>query len=169
MLIFERLLDLIINVWDTLIPFFIVDQTEMGIIKRLGLYTRTVGPGLRFKWPLIEEYEGETVVMTTVSLDSQTLTTFDDKSVVISAIVTYTISDIKKYLLNMYDPEEVLGDITMGEIQARVSEIEYINIFDVQQSVLPLIRKKLRDYGIKVKMVTFVDLGAVRSIRLIQS
>ena len=168
MLLLDKLLDIIINFKDAIAIFFIVDDTEMGIVKRLGIYTRTVEPGLRFKWPLIEEYETEMVVTTTLSMDSQTLTTFDDKSVVISAIVTYSISDIKKYLLNMYDPEEVLADITMGEIQARVSEINYINIFDVQQSVLPLVRNKLKNYGIKVKTVTFVDLGAVRSIRLIQ-
>jgi hypothetical protein len=68
----------------------------------------------------------------------------------------------------MYDCEEVLADITMGEIQSKVSEINYVDLFEVEKTVLPMVRKKLKDYGIKVKMVTFIDLGAVRSIRLIQ-
>jgi regulator of protease activity HflC (stomatin/prohibitin superfamily) len=165
---FERLLDLIIGLKDSLSPVFIVDQTEMGIVKRLGLFKRVVEPGLRWKWPVLEAEETETVVVTTLNLTAQTLTTFDDKSIVISAIVTYSISDIKKYLLNMYDCEEVLADITMGEIQSKVSEINYVDLFEVEKTVLPMVRKKLKDYGIRVKMVTFIDLGAVRSIRLIQ-
>jgi len=165
---FERLLDLLIGLKDTLSPVFIVDQTEMGIVKRLGLFKRVVEPGLRWKWPILEAEETETVVITTLNLSSQTLTTFDDKSIVISAIVTYSINDIKKYLLNMYDCEEVLADITMGVIQTKVSEINYVDLFEVEKTVLPMVRNKLKDYGIKVKMVTFIDLGAVRSIRLIQ-
>ena len=162
------MLDILIGLKDSLSPVFIVDQTEMGIVKRLGLFERVVEPGLRWKWPIVEEEETETVVVTTLNLTAQTLTTFDDKSIVISAIVTYSISDIKKYLLNMYDCEEVLADITMGVIQTKVSEINYIDLFEVEGRVLPMVRKKLKDYGIKVRMVTFIDLGAVRSIRLIQ-
>jgi len=165
---FERILDLLIGLKDTLSPVFIIDQTEMGIVKRLGMCNRVVSPGLRWKWPIIEEEESETVVVTTLNLTSQTLTTFDDKSIVISAIVTYSINDIKKYLLNMYDCEEVIADITMGVIQTKVSEINYVDLFEVEKTVLPAVRNKLKDYGIKVKMVTFIDLGAVRSIRLIQ-
>ena len=165
---FERILDLLIGFKDSLSPVFVVDQIEMGIVKRLGLFKRVVEPGLRWKWPIIEAEETETVVITTLNLSSQTLTTFDDKSIVISAIVTYSINDIKKYLLNMYDCEEVLADITMGVIQTKVSEISYVDLFEVEKTVLPMVRNKLKDYGIKVRMVTFIDLGAVRSIRLIQ-
>jgi len=165
---FERILDLLIGLKDSLSPVFIVDQTEMGIVKRLGLFKREVAPGLRWKWPILEAEETETVVITTLNLSSQTLTTFDDRSIVISAIVTYSINDIKKYLLNMYDCEEVLADITMGVIQTKISEINYVDLFEVEKAVLPMVRNKLKDYGIKVKMVTFIDLGAVRSIRLIQ-
>ena len=168
MIIFEKIFDLIIDLMDTLSPVFVVDQTERGIVKRFGLFRREVGPGLRWKLPFLNTYETETVVTTTLGLSSQTLTTFDDKSIVISAIVNYSIVDIKKYLLNMYDGEEVLADTTMGVIQTKISEINYVDLFEVEKSVLPLVRNKLKDYGIKVKMVTFIDLGAVRSIRLIQ-
>ena len=168
MIIFEKLFDLIVDLLDNASPVFIVDQTELGIIKRFGIYKRLVQPGLCWKVPFLETYETETVVLTTLSLSAQTLTTFDDKSVVISAIVAYSITDIAKYLLNMYDGEEVLADITMAEIQAKVSQVNYVDIFEVQDAVLPLVRKKLRDFGIKIKTVTFIDLGAVRSIRLIQ-
>ena len=168
MLIFEKLFDFVVDTLDQISPAFIVDQTELGIIKRFGLYKRLASPGLCWKIPFIESYETETVVLTTLSLSAQTLTTLDDRSIVISAIVAYSITDIAKYLLNMYDSEEVLADITMGEIQEKVSQTNYEDIFEVQDAVLPLVRKKLRDFGIKIKTVTFIDLGAARSIRLIQ-
>lgn len=168
MLIFEKIFDLIISVADQVSPVFILDQTELGIIKRFGMYKRLALPGVCWKIPFIESQESETVVLTTLSLRAQTLTTYDDKSIVISAIVAYSINDIAKYLLNMYDGEEVLADITMGAIQEQVAQTSYVDIFEVQEAVLPLVRKKLRDFGIKIKTVTFIDLGAVRSIRLIQ-
>lgn len=168
MLIFEKIFDFIVGAIDKISPVFIIDQTELGIIKRFGIYQRLANPGLRWKIPFLEVYETETVVLTTLNLSAQTLTTYDDRSIVITAIVAYSINDIAKYLLNMYDGEEVLADITMGAIQEQVAKTSYVDIFEVQDAVLPLVRKKLRDFGIKIKTVTFIDLGAVRSIRLIQ-
>lgn len=165
---FSRFIELIVDSWSVITPFFIVDQTESGIIKRLGIYNRRAHAGIAWKWPLIESYETETILITTLGLNSQTLTTKDHKSVVISAIIKYKIQDVKLYLLNVYEPEDVLADITMGEIQKKVTKTNYSDLLKIEKKILPVVAKSVEEYGICVQSVTFIDIGAVKSIRLIQ-
>jgi len=165
---FSRFIELVVDSWSVITPFFIVDQTESGIIKRLGIYNRRALSGIVWKWPLIESYETETILITTLGLNSQTLTTKDHKSVVISAIIKYKIQDVKLYLLNVYEPEDVLADVTMGEIQKKVTKTNYNDLLKIEKKILPKVAKSVEEYGISVQSVTFIDIGAVKSIRLIQ-
>lgn len=164
----DRLFDLIVTFWERISPFIVIDQTERGIIKRLGIFNREIDPGLRFKWFFIETCETATTIVTTLGLNSQTLTTKDDKSIVISAIVKYNIEDVKLYLLNVYDSVDVLADVTMGEIQKKVAKTNYTDLSKVERAILRKVRSSVKDYGIHVHIVTFIDIGAVKSIRLIQ-
>lgn len=164
----ERLLDVISDLWEYLTPVSVIDQTEQGIVKRLGIYQRTLQPGLHFKLPLLETIESETTVITTLGLNSQTLTTLDNKSVVISAIIKYHIEDVALYLLKVYDSEDVLADTTMGEIKKQVTKTAYQDLSTVERKILPKVRRSVKEYGVMVHAVTFIDIGAVKSIRLIQ-
>jgi len=165
---FDKIFDFISLFWDVITPAFIIDQTEHGIIKRLGIFNREAPPGLRWKWFFIESYESESTLITTLGLNSQTLTTKDNKSIVISAIIKYRIQDVKTYLLTVYEPEDVLADVTMGEIQKQVKKTDYIGLLKVERKILPKVRKAVKDYGVIIEGITFIDIGAVKSIRLIQ-
>ena len=164
----DRIFDFIDRFWEIITPVFIVDQTEHAIIKRLGIFHREALPGLRWKWFFLESYETESTIITTLGLNSQTLTTKDNKSVVISAIIKYKIQDVKLYLLTVYDPEDVLADVTMGEIQKQVTKTNYEDLLKVEKKILPKVRKTVKEYGVHIHAITFIDIGAVRSIRLIQ-
>jgi len=111
---FEKLVAYISERIDRLLPWVELTDTDAGIVLRFGKYSRSVGPGLNLKWPIIEQVLTETIVITTLPLRSQTLTTKDGKSVVVSSIVKYAIKDVKPYLLEIWDAVDVLGDTTMG-------------------------------------------------------
>jgi len=102
-------------------------------------------------------------------LRPQTLTTYVDLTVVISAIVKYHIADVRAYLLDIWDSADVLNDVTLGAIKKIVASHDYSDLQDheIEQDVLAIIQQEAEKFGVHVHNVTFSDLGRVRSIRLI--
>ena len=67
---FDKILDWIASVWDSLMPFTILAPYEAAAIARLGVYHRSLGPG-GFHWMFpfgIEEQYSDIVVRRTTSL-----------------------------------------------------------------------------------------------------
>jgi regulator of protease activity HflC (stomatin/prohibitin superfamily) len=166
---FEKLIDVVLQGWSILKPGFIVRDYEGCVVLRLGKYHRTVSPGFHLKWPLIESDLITTTAITTLELRPQTLTTLDNKSIVISAVVKYQIKDVKPFLLEIWDSVDVLKDVTMGAIRQTVSKLPYASLNDptVETTVLELVRKEVNQFGFKIYRITFADLGEIRSLRLI--
>lgn len=166
---FERLIDLLITGWTRLAPAEIVQVYEGGVVLRLGKYQRTVGPGLVWKWPVIDTVFLANTVITTMRLLPQSLTTKDDVGVVIAAMVRYQITDVKPFVCEVYDQKDVLADISMGSIRRAVLKLTYKELVegDPEATVTKLVRDSVNKFGFKIYQVTFLDLARVRSLRLI--
>jgi len=166
---FEKLIDVILQGWSIIKPAFIVLAYESGVVLRFGKFSRSVDPGLHFKWPLIETTLVTTTAITTLELRPQTLTTLDNKSIVVSAVVKYQIKDVKPFLLEIWDSVDVLKDVTMGAIRQTIGTLQYSTLSSpsVELQVLELVRKEVNQFGFKIHRVTFTDLGEIRSFRLI--
>ena len=167
---FEKLLDLLAQIWDRVSPLEIIKEYEGAVVLRFGRYNRTLEAGLHFKIPLVEEAISTPTCLTTLRLPPQTLTTRDDAPVVVSAIVKYEVRDVKSYLLRIWDRNDVLADVATGAIRTAISALTYAELVTQppEQAVLEAVRKEVNQFGFKIHRVTFVDLGRVRSIRLIQ-
>ncbi len=163
----ERLVDLVVDLWGSLAPFFVLNEYEGGVVLRLGRYSRTVGPGPHWKIPFIEEVLDANTVPTTIELRSQTLTTACGKSVVISSIVKYEIRDVQPFLLGINDAMDVLSDTTLGAIKECVEQHEYAELVGIESEVARKVRAEVNRYGFKIYKVTFADMGLIRSIRLL--
>lgn len=165
----EQITALVSQWYESLVPFVVVDEYDQGLILRFGKFNRILETGFNWKIPLIDEAQTETCVLTTLETPSQTLTTSDEESVVVSAIVRYKINGIKEYLLDMYDQEDTLRDVTMGVIKDTVSEYPLSELVHLDgDKVTKRVRKIMNPYGFKIVNVSFVDVGKLMSIRLIQ-
>jgi regulator of protease activity HflC (stomatin/prohibitin superfamily) len=149
---FDKLFELIVRFWDSFAFMVVIKDYEGGVVLRLGKYKRTLAPGL------------------SMDLRPQTLTTRDGKAIVVSAIVKYRVRGVKEYLLEIWDSADVLKDVTMGSIREVINRTDYSDLggnAEVETDVLEATRKAVNQYGFQIYKVTFVDLGLVRSIRLI--
>ena len=166
---FERIFDFIAGFWNVLRPWVVVNDFEGGVILRFGRYYRELRPGLHWKMPLADNALTTSTVITTMALRPQTLTTRDDLTIVISAIVKYHIADVRAYLLDIWDSADVLNDVTLGAIKETVASVEYSDLQEksIESHVLEMVRKEAEKFGVDVQKVTFSDLGKVRSLRLI--
>jgi len=166
---FERVLDFIANSWNILRPVVVVSDFEGGVILRFGRYNREIKPGLHWKFPLADNAMITSTVITTMALRPQTLTTKDDLTIVLSAIVKYHISDVRTYLLDIWDSADVINDLTLGAIREVVASVIYKDLQGhlIEEEVLRTIKDEAMRYGVDIHKVTFSDLGKVRSLRLI--
>jgi regulator of protease activity HflC (stomatin/prohibitin superfamily) len=166
---FERLLDFIATSWNVLRPVLVVSDFEGGVILRFGRFNREITPGLHWKYPLSENAIITSTVITTMALRPQTLTTKDDLTIVLSAIVKYHISDVRAYLLDIWDSADVINDLTLGAIREIIASVNYKDLCGcpLEEEVLRTIKDEAIKYGVDIHKVTFSDLGKVRSLRLI--
>lgn len=167
---FDKIFDAIILCWERLSPLEILHVYQLGVVLRFGVYHRSVGPGLHWKWPIAEEVITEVTVLTTMRLPTQTLTTSDDIQVEVGTMVKYEINDMKEFVSKVWDQKDVLGDTTMGAIQAQVASMTYADLRTAAASgadkVLKAVRAEVNKYGFTVKKITFTDIGRTRSLRL---
>lgn len=166
---FDRLLDLVVKAWDRLAPAEIVNAYEAGVVLRFGRYARTVGPGLAWKIPFVDNIITAKTCVTTMRLPAQSLTTADYKHMVVAAIVKYQIRDVRPFMLDVWDATDVLADVTMGAIKTVVNRSDHESLIgeDAERSVLELVRKEVNRYGFQILRVTFTDVAAVKSLRLL--
>lgn len=166
---FERILDFIVASWRMLLPWVVVDDFEGGVILRLGRFYRELAPGFQWKLPLVDIPVITSTVITTMSLRAQTLTTKDDLNIVVAAIVKYRITNVRAYLLDVWDSADVLNDVTMGAIREIVaaSDYQYLHEQLIEEDVLEIVKAEAEKFGVEVLKITFSDLGKVKSLRLI--
>ena len=166
---FDRLLDFLAAFGKHLVPFVVVVVYQNVGILRFGKYNRTLAPGFHWKWPFIEDGYPENVVPTTVRLQPQTLTTKDDVSIVAAGIVRYKVVDLEAFVTKIYDQKDLLLDTSMGAVLKAVRSMTLQELLDAppENRIAADIRRQVKDYGVAIENFTFMDLGRIKSIRLI--
>lgn len=167
---FDRIFDFIESVWEWFIPWVIIDAYEMGVVLRLGKFNRVINPGLRIIWPFgIESVKYETVVRQTAYLDVQSLTTKDGKTVSVAGIITFTITDIKKFLLDIDDGENDMSNMVYGIIADCVEDTNWreikTQVFNCR--VFGHAQKECNEYcGVNIIAIKWSDKATSRNLRL---
>lgn len=164
---FDKLIDLIVTFIHDFLPFKIVNQWEEGVHLRNGKFIRVVKPGLNFKVSFFDNIITTPVITQTVNLRSQTVTSRDEKSIVLSSIVRYHVHDVEKFLLGVMHANDVLVDTTQGIIRDIVEETDWNDLVDLTNKVLPIVNEQVIKWGITIELVSFPDLGEIITYRII--
>ncbi len=163
---FDKLIDLIVTFINDILPFKIVDQWEKGVHLRTGKFLKVVEPGLNWKIPFFDQVITTPVITQTVNLKPQTVTSLDEKSVVLSSIVRYHIVDVEKFLLGVMHANDVLVDTTQGIIRDVLEGTNWEDLYDLSNTVTPEVNEFVERWGIFVEQVSFPDLGQIITYRL---
>jgi regulator of protease activity HflC (stomatin/prohibitin superfamily) len=164
---FDKLIDLMVTFIGDILPFKIVDPWEKGVFIRVGKFKKIVEPGLNWKIPFFDQIITTPVITQTVNLKPQTVTSEDEKSVVLSSIVRYHIHDVQKFLLGVMHANDVLVDTTQGIIREMVEGCKWVDLYDLGSVVTPEVNDQVGKWGITVEQVSFPDLGEIRTYRII--
>lgn len=165
----DRLVDALVGAVDSLKPVVFLDPTQMGVVLRAGRFNRVIGPGAHFLVPLLDETRYDVVVMRPLSLGTQSLTTSDDRKVLVCVTLTTSISDIKKALLEVDGLDSALREACQGVVGDAVLESDWATLRTVEfrKTLLHRCRLRSEEMGVKIARLQFRDLSTSLSVRLI--
>lgn len=166
---FDKLLEFISNWIEQFLPVFVIRHYEMGVLLRLGNYKKTLSPGWYFKIPFADEVIVQHVVVTTLSLPPQSLYTKDKQNIVVKGVVKYKISDVKTFLLEVYDAQDAISDMTQSIIKNIIMDKTMEECIDpeIDNTLTKKARVESRKWGVEIQQVTLTDLAPIRSFRII--
>ena len=163
---FDKLVQLIERFGYQLMPYVIIEEWNAGVHLRFGKWIKTLYAGIHFKIPFFDNIIECPVITQSVNLPSQTLTTLDEQSIVLKAIIRYKVNNVRTYLLGVMHANDVLIDTTQGIIRDVVEMTKWDNLIDVNTQITNEVKEYVVRWGIEVEAVTITDLGLVKSFRI---
>lgn len=156
----------IINSLLSLIPRpIIVRATHGGVKWTLGNRVKELKPGYHCYWPLIEELDRIVTARQTYKIPKpQAVTTIDDVTVAVCALVVYSINDIIKAIGRMnWDVDTTLSDILESAVLKIINKYPYhylrSNLELVENELTEIVKKELLKYGVLVQQARFTDFA----------
>lgn len=153
----------------------IVRATHGGVKFVNGKNVQTVQPGIIWYWPVTTEIEIIPTARDTINLQSQTVTTADDKPILLSAMVVVEVRDAVKLLTATHDPGGLVADVALTAIYGVVGGFAWEEIKTKQRTgeldkqLRLQTRRQLEKYGVYVVDVMLTDFAPCRVIRLVQT
>jgi regulator of protease activity HflC (stomatin/prohibitin superfamily) len=166
---FDRLIDVITEWWAYFMPAIIIPNYEEAVLLRNGKFIKVLGPGFHVKLPIFDEVISHHVVVTTLSLPAQSLYTKDKQNIVVKGVVKYKIADVKIFLLEVFDAQDALADMTQSIIKNIIitTSIEECLDLELDNILTKKVRVEARKWGVEIQQVTLTDIAPIRSYRII--
>lgn len=110
-----------IVLWFVLGSWTLIDARDAGVVLRFGRYERTLGPGLhaRLPRPFAQVLKVDVGRTRTVS-DQIRMMTLDQQIALVDFYVQYKLSDPRKFLFAVREPEDAMRQATLAIVRARV-------------------------------------------------
>lgn len=129
----------VVAFWILFSIWHVVPPEKEGVVTRLGSYSRTVGPGIKFTWPApIERIRLEDVrAIRTMAIGSPNATdenfvlTRDQSIVDLAYEVRWSVRDPELFFFQLADPEGTIREVAESAMRATVAN------FDLVQAIGP--------------------------------
>jgi regulator of protease activity HflC (stomatin/prohibitin superfamily) len=137
-------------------------EWEQAVILKYGKYSRTVGAGIYFIIPIIEQAIVRDMRIRTLKIPKQEVITKDNISILINAVVFFKIDDAKKSVVNIQQfiyamiqyaqttLRNVVGQKEMDEILAKRE--------DVAKAVGDIVLEHVKNWGIIINNIELQDI-----------
>ena len=148
--------------WD--MPF-LIRTAEIGVIERFGKFNRTVHPGLRLKWPVIEKLVSrQSLRVQQLDVPVQTKTkdnVFIDTQVAVQFKVTNADS-VYDAFYKLTNPHEQIQAYVFDVVRAQIPKLDLDEVFDRKEEIAEAVRTELQDtmgqYGFHIKTALLTDI-----------
>ena len=166
---FDRLIDLVVQFIELFRVFVFVDHYEKGVVLRRGEFHRVVDPGLRLVQPAgQDEVLVANVKPEPMYLDVQSLHTADDYACNIQVGIIWRITDIKLFLLENEDTEDIVSMLCAGIVTKSVHGHKWAALREdgYADTLKAPMNRKVRKRGAEIDEVVVQDFAAGGASRL---
>jgi regulator of protease activity HflC (stomatin/prohibitin superfamily) len=167
--LFDRLLEILGEIYHELIPIWVVDPYEGAVHLRLGAFLRVLEGGHWYwKIPFMDRVIPEHVVPRTERIGGLATTTVDGKAIGFDAVITYRISDIQKATLEVSDLKDAIADSCAGIIGTELSNASWEDIVhgNMVESLTTACRKRGWKWGVEIQLVQLTGVAPVKNLRV---
>ncbi len=151
---------------------YTIDEQQRGIVLQLGKYDRTLDPGLRFVFPLIEKVIPVNVTNVRNAELKDEMLTQDENVVEIELNVQFTVSDPVAFALRTEDPERTLSHAAESALRHEVGSSNLNSIMTAGRAILANnTRTRLQNFmdtyqtGINVSIVNVKEARAPSAVQ----
>lgn len=152
------------------IPKWVILPTTHGGVKWVkGKKLVELKPGIHFYWPVVTLLQTYPVVRQSVDLRPQVMVAKDGKTFSAGVVVTYTVADLGKLLSTTFDPDEVMGEISLAAIYAVLTTmtLEELQTNDITHTLTDAIQELVTPYGVHVVRAALTEMAPCRVVKLI--
>ncbi len=164
--------------------FFKIAPSEVGVVLRLGKYSRTTPPGLHFKIPYLdrlykvdvenirkEEFgfrnrmPGQQTSFEKQAFDTESLMLTADKNVInVAWIVQYRVADPYSFLFKVADVRQAIRDNSESVTRRIVGNMDFDYVLSNRDLLAASVKKELQEQLDKLfpKGVSGVNIGTVQ-------
>jgi len=157
--------------WRFLLPWYVVPEYERGVRLWFGVCTKVLGPGFHWICPLGAHRVLTDNVVTAPGtvLPPQSLRTADGTQGVVVPLVSWRISDVRVFLLEVEGRDAVLAGCVAGELALAVSRAPDWATLTSDEFLRAWRRRSrvaARQYGIEIERVGYQSCTDAHSVRL---
>ena len=150
--------DLLVSYWWVLVILFIffsglftINQGYIGVITMFGKYQRVARPGLRFKWPIIEQvYRKVSIQNRSVELEFQAVTA-DQANVYFKSMLLYSVQNseeetIKKVAFKFFADKDLMQALIRtieGNIRSFVATKKQAEILGLRREIVEYVKAEI--------------------------
>jgi regulator of protease activity HflC (stomatin/prohibitin superfamily) len=142
--------------------FVVVYDGQHALKFTLGRAEEVVGPGVHWKWPIIQRFRIEETKHTTLDLEPQVIQLADDLVYEIDCKVVYQIVDLRKALVEIDDLVMGLKNRVVMAVQSVVSKRDRRTVRDAP-AVIEEIRRELakveEQWGVRILVLGFSNIS----------
>jgi len=149
--------------------FTIVGQGDGALIERLGVYNRTLTPGLHFMIPFIEYLSTKKTLRERVlDVPPQQCITTDNAPITADAVVYFRIADLKKERYNVENLVFALQNLVLTQLRNAVGRLTLDETFSARATINTQLLNELeiatKQWGVEVTRVEVRDILPASSI-----
>ncbi|MFY0991477.1 FtsH protease activity modulator HflK [Halomonas sp. C05BenzN] len=139
--------------------FYLVDQSERGVVLRFGKFQEVVSPGLHWNPPLIDDVRMVNVTRVRSLTQTQSMLTRDENIVEVEISAQYQVNDPRDFVLNVRNPQLSIENALDSALRHVVGGTDMIDILTsgreiLGSSVASRLQSYLDSYGTGIRLQT---------------
>ncbi len=137
-------------------------QWQEAIILRFGKFKRLVGPGMFFKWPLVERLLRQDIRIQTLDVMKQEVMTKDNISLMADAVVFMKVTSTPKSLMNIVNVKLSVMQYSQTTMRDVIGNVELDDLLacrdEIAERIKSIVDRETETWGVDIQSVNLQNI-----------